>query len=120
MSDEEVEDPMVDWRLDHEPPPPHPTFHVDSGTGLVSVDWHGDRPETVVMTGEAIEQIVEAQNAASEIQRQQEERIEALQMLVAIYRLGRRPNAADWKAAGYPWKIDPDVRIDIMRRKVGP
>jgi len=91
---------------------PEPTFEMDAD-GVTTLNWHGERPEVVMMSSDSIEAIVEAHNEMIR-------KITALEFLVAIYRLGRRPNAADWKAAGYPWKIDPDVRIDIMRRKVGP
>lgn len=94
-----------------------PDFTVDTETGLVSVDWHGKRPEVVVMTGEAVEQVVQAQNEATLLQHDLEQRISALEMLVAIFRLGRRPNRRDWEAAGLPHVITPDVRIEIMRRK---
>lgn len=91
---------------------PEPTFEMDAD-GITTLDWHGNRPEVVMMSSDAIEAFVQARNDMIR-------KIGALEMLVAIFRLGRRPNRRDWEAAGMPQVIEPDVRIDIMRRKVGP
>jgi hypothetical protein len=86
-----------------------PTFSIDEA-GITTLDWNGERPETVVMSSASIEAIVEAHN-------EMVRKIKALEMLTSIFRLGRRPNRRDWEEAGMPQKFDPDVRIDIMRRK---
>jgi hypothetical protein len=97
--------------------PEWPQFTLNTVTNEVTVDWHGDRPEQVLITPASIEQIMENRNATMRELAAAQEKIKALEMLVAIFRLGRRPNKRDWEEAGMPQVIDPDVRIDIMRRK---
>jgi hypothetical protein len=89
---------------------PEPTFTVDQTTGLVSVDWHDNRPEAVLMSADSVDAIVEERN-------RMQQRITAMETVLMIVRLGRRPNAADWLSANLP-PITPQVRADLMLRKV--
>lgn len=74
--------------------------------GVVVLTWEGIRPETVVISSAALEEWVAQRN-----------RVTAMERLITIWRLGRRPSKADWDEADLP-PIDPQVRIDIMARKV--
>jgi hypothetical protein len=74
--------------------------------GTVELEWPDGRPETVLISSALLEEWVAQRN-----------RVTAMERLITIWRLGRRPSKADWDEADLP-PIDPKVRIDIMARKI--
>ena len=73
--------------------------------GTVELDWPSGRPETVLIPADMLEAWVAQRN-----------RMVAMETLITIWRLNRRPSQADWAACDLP-PIDPQVKIDLMARK---
>lgn len=108
---------------DQEERQPDPTIFIEPSTGLLRIDWHGPRPDYVEVQSESLEVWIEYRNVMRielselrEANAEQRERIEAMQTLLTILRLGRRPARSDWASAKLP-PLTKDVRMDLMSRK---
>ena len=93
-----------------------PTFFQDTSTGHVTIDWHGEEPSPVLIEPAALIRMLEDRNHLIDGVVEQERLIENLHTVLAIIRLGRRPNKADWESAQLP-PLTEEVRIDLMKRK---
>jgi hypothetical protein len=96
-----------------------PTFHRDEATGHIHIDWHGNRPENVMITADLLEHVVEQRNTMVTALATQDHRLEAMDMLLKIIRLGRRPSREDWDAAQLT-PLTKEVRLNLLSRKRRP
>jgi hypothetical protein len=96
---------------------PDPTFLHNTETDIVTINWHGQpRPNELMITTDLLEELIQHRNTLVRAAAEQGQRVSAMEMLLTIIRLGRRPNRSDWQAARLP-ALTKEVRLDLMSRK---
>jgi hypothetical protein len=93
-----------------------PTIRHDTQTDQVTIDWHDTRPSKILISAEVLQSLIDQRNAMATASHVQARRISAMEILLTLIRLGRRPNRADWEAAQLT-PLPPAVRMSLLARK---